>query len=78
MKVIYTMMAWLLGALVGGIVSYFFIFTYIYVIYAKANPLPPSEEDARGNVVAYLSILIGGILCGIFCAVYYARSYNKR
>ena len=77
MKVLLTILVCIISTIVGAITAYL-LFCPLYLIYMKLSPLPPSEECARGNALAYLSFLVGGLACGILGAMGYARNYGKR
>ncbi len=77
MKYVFTAFAALIGFLAGAFCAYLLYFL-IYPVYQHSYPLNPTEECERGNGVAYLSMLIGGIALSIICARGYAQNYEKR
>ena len=74
MRLILTLFAALLGFVLGGLIAYL-IYFLIYPVYASHHPLDESGECSRGNALAYLSILIGAVLGGIFAPVKVWRHY---
>jgi predicted MFS family arabinose efflux permease len=74
MRLILTLFAVLFGLALGGFIAYL-IYVVIYPVYASHHPLDESGECSRGNAMAYLSILIGAVLGGIYAPVKVWRNY---
>jgi hypothetical protein len=70
-----------IGLFVGAFIGYL-QYGIFYPIYAKCNPVSATEECGRGTVLAYLSMLLGGVSLSIsliiFGAAFYARSPEKQ
>ena len=75
MRLLLTLFAAFLGLALGGFIAYL-IYVLIYPVYASHYPLDESGECARGNALAYLSILFGAVLGGIFAPVGVWQNYR--
>lgn len=60
MKEFVTLLVALAGLVAGAFIAYL-LFAPIYLVYAWIFPLDPSAECGRGNALAYLSMLVGGV-----------------
>jgi phosphoglycerol transferase MdoB-like AlkP superfamily enzyme len=74
MRLLLTLFAAFLGLALGGFIAYL-IYVLIYPVYASHYPLDESGECSRGNALAYLSILFGAVLGGIFAPVKVWQNY---
>lgn len=76
MKLFLSLLAALPGLFGGAILGYIF-YVPAYLILMQVKPLDAAGECARGNGLAFLSIIIGGVL-GIFVLPFIVwRKYKK-